>query len=149
MHLTCFIIVSGAGNLLCPKGLDEKEDTLRTIFELYMTCPDSVIAAQLSSLVTRLERIRNNSERELSDIEMLMLRLNSQYPGDRGVFGPLVFNYLNLKEGDSFFLGANVPHAYLSGDCVECMALSDNVVRAGLTPKFKDVTVLCSMLNYR
>jgi mannose-6-phosphate isomerase len=29
------------------------------------------------------------------------------------------------------------------------MATSDNVVRAGLTPKFKDVEVLVSMLTYR
>jgi mannose-6-phosphate isomerase class I len=28
------------------------------------------------------------------------------------------------------------------------MACSDNVVRAGLTPKFKDVDTLCSMLTY-
>src|SRR6266540_2922489 len=34
-------------------------------------------------------------------------------------------------------------------DIVECMATSDNVVRAGLTPKFKDVNVLVSMLTYR
>jgi len=27
------------------------------------------------------------------------------------------------------------------------MATSDNVVRAGLTPKFKDVDVLCNMLT--
>ena len=46
------------------------------------------------------------------------------------------------------FLKANLPHAYLSGDCVECMACSDNVVRAGLTPKFMDVPTLCQMLNY-
>jgi hypothetical protein len=31
---------------------------------------------------------------------------------------------------------------------VEIMALSDNVVRAGLTPKFKDVKTLCDMLHY-
>ena len=29
------------------------------------------------------------------------------------------------------------------------MACSDNVVRAGLTPKFKDVKTLLSILNYR
>lgn len=28
------------------------------------------------------------------------------------------------------------------------MACSDNVVRAGLTPKFKDVDTLCEMLDY-
>ena len=37
---------------------------------------------------------------------------------------------------------------YLSGDCVEVMACSDNVVRAGLTPKLRDVPTLCSMLAY-
>ena len=46
------------------------------------------------------------------------------------------------------FLAANEPHAYLDGNCVECMACSDNVVRAGLTPKFKDVNQLCDMLTY-
>ena len=33
-------------------------------------------------------------------------------------------------------------------DCLECMACSDNVVRAGLTPKYKDIKTLCDMLNY-
>uniref|UniRef100_A0A8C2RCW5 Mannose-6-phosphate isomerase n=1 Tax=Capra hircus TaxID=9925 RepID=A0A8C2RCW5_CAPHI len=33
-------------------------------------------------------------------------------------------------------------------DCVECMACSDNTVRAGLTPKFIDVPTLCEMLSY-
>lgn len=33
-------------------------------------------------------------------------------------------------------------------DCIECMACSDNVVRAGLTPKYMDVDTLCEMLTY-
>ncbi|GFH27397.1 mannose-6-phosphate isomerase [Haematococcus lacustris] len=31
---------------------------------------------------------------------------------------------------------------------MECMAASDNVIRAGLTPKFKHTEVLCSSLTY-
>ena len=31
---------------------------------------------------------------------------------------------------------------------MECMACSDNVVRAGLTQKFMDVETLCKMLDY-
>lgn len=50
--------------------------------------------------------------------------------------------------GEAIFLSANEPHAYLDGDCIECMACSDNVIRAGLTPKFKDVEQLLGMLNY-
>ena len=58
-------------------------------------------------------------------------------------------HFFNFSPFISFNLsGPNEPHAYLAGDCVECMANSDNVVRAGLTPKFKDVKTLCSMLNY-
>lgn len=45
-------------------------------------------------------------------------------------------------------LAANEPHAYLKGDCIECMATSDNVVWAGLTPKFKDAETLINMLTY-
>jgi mannose-6-phosphate isomerase class I len=44
---------------------------------------------------------------------------------------------------------ANTLRCTNAGDCVEIMALSDNVVRAGLTPKFKDVRTLCDMLHYR
>ena len=36
----------------------------------------------------------------------------------------------------------------LSLDCIECMACSDNTVRAGLTPKYIDVNTLCDMLDY-
>ena len=33
-------------------------------------------------------------------------------------------------------------------DCIECMACSDNVIRAGLTPKFRDVESLCRLVKY-
>ena len=82
-------------------------------------------------------------------LEGLVMRLYDQYPGDVGVFSPLLMNYLCLQPGQSFFIGANELHAYVSGECVECMALSDNVVRAGLTPKFKDVETLVNMVVYK
>jgi len=47
------------------------------------------------------------------------------------------------------FIGANEPHAYIFGEMVECMASSDNVVRAGLTPKSKDIPTLVNMLTYK
>ncbi|XP_074955989.1 mannose-6-phosphate isomerase isoform X3 [Phalacrocorax aristotelis] len=78
----------------------------------------------------------------------LLLRLHSQYPGDIGCFTIYFLNLVRLEPGEAMFLGANEPHAYLHGDCVECMACSDNTVRAGLTPKFIDVLTLCEMLNY-
>jgi mannose-6-phosphate isomerase len=58
-------------------------------------------------------------------------------------------NYVVLDPGEALFLAPNEPHSYLFGDGVEIMAASDNVVRAGLTPKFKDVDTLLDMLTYR
>lgn len=74
---------------------------------------------------------------------------NHYFPNDVGVLSIFFLNMLQLKAGQAIFLGANEPHAYLSGDCIECMACSDNVIRAGLTPKFKDVETLLEMLDFR
>jgi len=78
----------------------------------------------------------------------LTLRLSKQFPNDVGIFAAFLMNHLILAPGEALYLGANMPHAYLFGDCIECMACSDNVVRAGLTPKHKDVNILVSMLTY-
>lgn len=56
---------------------------------------------------------------------------------------------LSLQNHPQVYLAANEPHAYLAGEIVEVMASSDNVVRAGLTPKFKDCDVLRNTLTYR
>lgn len=77
-----------------------------------------------------------------------MLELERQYHDDIGVISAFFLNYVKLSPGEALYLGANEPHAYVFGDCVECMATSDNVVRAGLTPKHRDVKTLCSMLTY-
>ena len=50
--------------------------------------------------------------------------------GDGGIFCLYLLNIVQLQPGEAMFLGPNVPHAYIAGNCVECMACSDNVVRA-------------------
>ncbi|GMP28370.1 hypothetical protein CsSME_00003952 [Camellia sinensis var. sinensis] len=92
---------------------------------------------------------RLNQVRQLTDKEHLVLHLEKQYPADVGVLAAFLFNYVKLKPGEALYLGANELHAYLHGECIECMATSDNVVRAGLTSKNRDVQILCSMLTYK
>jgi mannose-6-phosphate isomerase len=87
---------------------------------------------------TLVEAVINEVSGSTTAEEKLLLRLNNQYPQDIGILVSLLLNYYTLEQGQALVLAANEPHAYLSGDCVECMATSDNVVRAGLTPKFKD-----------
>jgi mannose-6-phosphate isomerase len=98
--------------------------------------------------VTEAFELVKENKSGLSNLKDLFLKLASQYPVDIGCFCIFVLNYVKLRPGDAIFLGPNFPHAYLSGDCVECMANSDNVVRAGLTPKYRDVDLLVKMLNY-
>ncbi|CAM9971904.1 unnamed protein product, partial [Hapterophycus canaliculatus] len=83
-----------------------------------------------------------------ADSQRVMLRLSKEYPGDLGVLMPLMLNLLQLKPGLAFFMTVDEPHAYLRGDILEVMACSNNVVRAALTPKFRDVNLLVEMLTY-
>ncbi|TCZ71367.1 mannose-6-phosphate isomerase, class I [Flaviaesturariibacter aridisoli] len=67
---------------------------------------------------------------------------------DPGLFSIYLFNLLRLNAGDGIFQDAGVPHAYLEGQCVEVMANSDNVLRAGLTPKHRDVPELLRLVRF-
>jgi mannose-6-phosphate isomerase len=98
-------------------------------------------------------RVNNNNSQDgpewlANDLNALFMRLNQQYPNDIGCFSIFLLNYIKLKANEAIYLDANIPHAYLYGDGIECMACSDNVVRAGLTPKYKDVSTLVNMLDY-
>ncbi|OMH84288.1 Mannose-6-phosphate isomerase [Zancudomyces culisetae] len=122
----------------------EKRQVLREIFTKAMKTEKTQVEQRVHEL---LEETRGGSNVKGS-MDELVHRLFSQYGNDIGLFCPFFLNVLQLKPGEAFFMGADEPHAYISGDCVECMATSDNVVRAGLTPKFRDVDVLVDMLTY-
>ncbi|MDD1795510.1 mannose-6-phosphate isomerase, class I [Enterovibrio makurazakiensis] len=86
-----------------------------------------------------LDFAANNQTDELYS---LLMTLSEQYPGDIGLFSPLILNTLTLQPGEAMFLDACTPHAYIKGTGLEIMANSDNVLRAGLTPKHMDVEEL-------
>ena len=54
---------------------------------------------------------------------------------DAGALVALAMNAVTLKPGEALYTPAGTVHCYISGDGVEIMANSDNVVRAGLTHK--------------
>lgn len=122
------------------------KEALQALFTALMTCdPKEHSAAFAKRLAAEAGEA---GEAALEAPHNVALRLTQQYPGDVGVVAPYLLNTVTLEPGQGLFLAANEPHAYLSGDCVEVMACSDNVVRAGLTPKLRDVPTLCKMLTY-
>ena len=88
------------------------------------------------------------SRSNLSERDELYLQLRKRYGTDVGLIFIYLLNLVHLSRGQGVFLKAGVPHAYLKGNIVECMANSDNVVRVGLTPKFKDVQALMEIVTY-
>ena len=98
---------------------EDIEQLLKLIFTSYITCDESFTKQQLQIMITRLQAIDTSPllHRPLTALESLILRLHSQYPSDIGVFSPLLMNYIVLEKGQSFFIGANELHAYISGEC--------------------------------
>ncbi|KAH9856537.1 mannose-6-phosphate isomerase [Lenzites betulinus] len=113
--------------------------------------PDDVAAA----IATLAQRIESGAPLGVPDgdtLARLVLKVNGQYPGDAGVLATTFFmNLVALRKGEAIYIGADEVHAYLEGDIIECMAVSDNVVNAAfdapetLAPQ---VSTFVDMLTY-
>lgn len=146
-------VVGGDKNVeLYSKALEQNESQerqralLATCFKSLMTCDKEIILKQTKNLLLDLEGDLSSA----IDIQLqnVIKEFHKLYPGDPGIFAPFFLNYLRLAPGEAVYLKANKLHAYIKGECIECMACSDNVVRAGLTTKYRDVDTLISMLDY-
>lgn len=62
-------------------------------------------------------------------------RIAGQFPGDPGLAVLLTMQHHVIPPGRYLMVPAGVLHAYVRGVTVEILANSDNIVRAGLTPK--------------
>ncbi|HCL5270300.1 TPA: mannose-6-phosphate isomerase [Salmonella enterica] len=117
-------------------------------------------AERLSQLFVSL--LNMQGEEKSRALAVLKAALNSQqgepwqtirviseyYPDDSGLFSPLLLNVVKLNPGEAMFLFAETPHAYLQGVALEVMANSDNVLRAGLTPKYIDIPELVANVKF-
>ena len=116
---------------------------LQVLFRRFMECDDDIAQYQVTQLVTRISEVRSPAPRtsrsrttstvsssgsgggddtctsffsEETYVKSLIVRLNKDYPADRGALCPLLLNCLRLAEGEAFFMGPNEPHAYISGN---------------------------------
>ncbi|EED21527.1 mannose-6-phosphate isomerase, class I [Talaromyces stipitatus ATCC 10500] len=150
-------IVKGSENAQDEATVNRNKDALKAIFASLIESPQDKIEEATKELVSEAQNSPNsfaiNPSTETnpsgaSELAELVVRLNGQFPNDIGLFVLFFLNFVKLAPGEAMFLKADDIHAYISGDIIECMASSDNVVRAGFTPKFKDVSTLTSMLTY-
>ncbi|MDB5210445.1 MAG: manA [Sediminibacterium sp.] len=123
-----------------------RREGLKALYQFVMEMKQPEINAMLTNLIKR--EIRRKNENELTK-EMPGWWVAKIFSGktefgdiDRAVFSIYFFNIVKVNPGEAVFQSAGIPHAYLEGQCMELMANSDNVLRAGLTPKHIDVPEL-------
>ncbi|MFD3541921.1 mannose-6-phosphate isomerase, class I [Streptomyces sp. NPDC058662] len=131
-------------------------DSLKPYADLLRAHPEDAALREVLTAVLTADRTR--MARTVTEAAAAAERLGGPYapyatlvhhhPGDPGVIAAMLLNHVRLQPGEAMFLGAGVPHAYLRGLGVELLANSDNVLRAGLTPKHVDVPELLRIVAF-
>ncbi|KAM0668203.1 hypothetical protein ACQRIT_000685 [Beauveria bassiana] len=133
---------------------ENKKQALKKAFAGLMGSSQDAVATEVKNLVELAKKDKDQfaaggvQSTPGETLAELVIRLDSQFEDDIGLFVLFFLNFIKMQPGEALFLVADDIHAYVSGDIMECMAASDNVVRAGFTPKFKDVSTLVDMLTY-
>jgi len=109
-----------------------------------MNFSNATLTKVIKNILIETKKQKNKTKEEIEFIKQY-----NNFGNDVGLISILLFNYLELKPNEAIFIGAGIPHAYLKGNIIECMANSDNVIRAGLTKKYKDVETLLSILKFQ
>jgi mannose-6-phosphate isomerase len=99
-----------------------------------------VLSASDEDIAKVYETLKKTPKEDFDEhfyIPELLPRLAKQYDKSdpRSLVTLLTMNFLVLQKGDAIYVPADGIHAYLSGDIVECMARSDNVINTGFCPQ--------------
>ena len=105
---------------------ESKKSALQKMFASFMKCDREVSERQLQLLLLRLQAEQCNVHPHPHDeppwerkCARAILRLAQQFPNDAGAMAPLFLNYVLMAPGESFFMAANEPHAYVAGEIIE------------------------------
>jgi mannose-6-phosphate isomerase class I len=148
-----------AGMLRAVPGFSEEAqrfeptvDSLRSLYETWMTLPQPEVDSRLTPYLERLRAADGKHHFQRNQREYWLLEADKQYSAhgrrDRGLFSICLLNLVHLKPGAALALSSGVLHAYLEGSGMELMANSNNVLRGGLTPKHVDVPELLRNVNF-
>jgi mannose-6-phosphate isomerase len=105
---------------------DQGPEVFRSAFTKLFALGRDGVQAVVTAIASRIKR----DGARCPEAEVFS-RLHLQYGDfDEGLLALFLMNLVSIQPGEGIFIPANLPHAYLDGDLVECMACSDNVVRA-------------------
>jgi mannose-6-phosphate isomerase len=78
----------------------------------------------------------------------LLQQVSSAHRGDAGMLFVLLMHHVYLERGQALFVPTGEVHAYVRGFGLEVMLPSDNVIRAGLTSKHKDIEAFLALSDF-
>jgi mannose-6-phosphate isomerase len=102
------------------------------------------LVAEVTAAAGRVQ----DAEPEDRRVFEILGKIAARYPEDPAVLVALLLNDVVLEPGDALYVAPGVVHAHGSGLALEIMAASDNVLRAGLTPKHRDVEELLAITDF-
>jgi mannose-6-phosphate isomerase len=108
-------------------------ETLKRVCSAMLTASEATVR----NVTNELHKLPEDVYGKHSHIPALLPRLQGDYTdADNGILVALIcMNYLVLQPGEAVYVPADGIHAWLSGDIVECMARSDNVINTGFCPR--------------
>ena len=113
---------------------------IKVLMKTMMECDPKIVEDMISEI---------NSQEYQTREEKLAVRNYMEFGNDQGVLvSHLLLNCLELQPGQAFVMHPHEPHSYASGDIVEIMALSDAVIRFGLTKKFMDMETIMEITDW-
>ncbi|KAK7214425.1 hypothetical protein V2G26_002428 [Clonostachys chloroleuca] len=119
-----------------PPGTKEwTNDTLRHVVRNLLKADEKTVRAvenEIAKLSKEDLRKTIGGDYMVNLIPRLQTDYGSTDPGT--LVALLCMNYLVLEPGEALYIPADGIHAYLSGDIVECMARSNNVLNVGFCP---------------
>ena len=140
----CLAKYMNEGNANLFHSTDNRSIDLERILPLLLNLPEEKGRLLLKALQENIIKKKDRNE-----AEALFLALYPDYPNDLGLLFLFLMQKVEVPPQTTVTLQANQLHSYLSGDLVECMANSDNVIRAGITNKFKDVERMMARISYQ
>jgi len=124
-------------------------NVLREVVRSMLKAEESTV----KDVVSKLEKVSESELGEDKYIKGLIPRIVDQYgSADNGILVALItMNFLTLEAGQCISIPADGVHAYLSGDIIECMARSNNVLNVGFCPagERNSADLFCECLTFK
>lgn len=155
--LSDFRLMCGYNNLTNIKKNIESHPILKSIWknidtssigDLYHNLMDINQPNAIELVNKHYQYCKSLSTPSIEDIFfMLIAKYYINNLADISSFLVYLMNCIELKPFEGLYIESLIPHCYVSGDGIEIMDSSDNVVRCGLTSKYVNVNLFQQLMN--